>query len=123
MGAWIQVAVGGAIGATLRFGVQAVALRLFGPGFPVGTMTVNVIGSVLIGLLAAQVLGRPELIRIQPLLMTGILGGFTTFSTFSLDTLSIVQRGETGKALAYVTASLMLSLLGVVLGFALGRSA
>jgi CrcB protein len=119
---WVQVAAGGAIGATLRFAAQGAALRLLGSSFPLGTLAVNVTGSLLMGLLAALLLARPEMARLQPLLMTGILGGFTTFSAFSLDTLALVQRGETGKALAYVIASVALSLLGVLGGYALGRS-
>lgn len=122
MAIWLQVAVGGALGATLRFAVQGYCLRLFGPGFPVGTLTVNVVGSLLMGLIAALLLARPEAARLQPLLLTGILGGFTTFSAFSLDTLALVQRGETSKALAYILASVLLPLLGVLGGYALGRS-
>lgn len=122
MATWIQVAAGGALGAALRFAAQGAALRTFGAGFPLGTLAVNVLGSLLMGLLAALLLARPEMARLQPLLMTGVLGGFTTFSAFSLDTLALVQRGEAGKALAYVMASVTLSLLGVLGGYALGRS-
>ena len=122
LGVWIQVAVGGAIGACLRLAATGAALRLFGPGFPVGTLAVNVVGSLIMGLAAGLLLARPEAARWQPLLMTGILGGFTTFSAFSLDTLALVQRGEGGKAMIYVAASVVLSLLAVWGGYALGQS-
>ena len=121
IGVWVQVAAGGAIGASLRFAAQGAALRLFGTGFPLGTLAVNVVGSAAMGALAALMLARPDLARLQPLLLTGVLGGFTTFSAFSLDTLVLVQRGEAGKALAYATASVALSLLAVLAGFALAR--
>ena len=122
LGVWIQVAVGGAIGACLRLAATGTALRLFGAGFPVGTLAVNVVGSLAMGLVAALLLDRPEAARLQPVLMTGILGGFTTFSAFSLDTLALVQRGEGGKAMIYVAASVLLSLLAVLGGYALGQS-
>jgi CrcB protein len=121
-GVWIQVAVGGAMGAVLRLAAQGTALRLFGPGFPAGTLAVNVAGSAAMGLAAALLLARPELDRLQPFVMTGLLGGFTTFSAFSLDILRLAERGEAGKAVVYAAASVGLSLLGVLGGYALGRS-
>lgn len=117
----LQVALGGAIGAMGRYLTGVAALRLMGPGFPWGTMTVNVLGSFIMGLLVVTLahLGGN---RFAPFLMTGILGGFTTFSTFSLDTLTLWQRGDLLAVTAYVGGSLVLSLTAIVAGVALARS-
>ena len=88
----LQVALGGALGASARYLVGLGTLRLIGPGFPWGTLTVNVVGSFAMGLLVvvlAEVWGN----RFAPLLMTGLLGGFTTFSAFSLDAVALFERG------------------------------
>jgi CrcB protein len=122
MGTILQVAIGGALGATLRFGINAATLRVFGAAFPVGTLGVNVLGSALMGLGVALLLEKAMAPRLAPLLMTGLLGGFTTFSAFSLDTVALVERGEPWRALLYVSLSLSLSLLALVAGLALGRS-
>ncbi|MFI0394677.1 fluoride efflux transporter CrcB [Paracoccus jiaweipingae] len=115
--AYLQVALGGAIGATARFAVY----RLIGlTGFPLATVVVNVLGSFVMGLLVAVLAARGGN-ALAPLLMTGILGGFTTFSTFSLDALSLWQRGDHGAAMVYVCVSVMLSLAAVVAGLSLGR--
>lgn len=117
----IQVALGGALGASARYLTGIAALRLMGPGFPWGTLTVNILGSFVMGLLVVTLahLGGN---RLAPFLMTGILGGFTTFSTFSLDTLTLWQRGDILAATAYVGGSLVLSLTAIVAGVALARS-
>ena len=115
-----QVALGGALGASARYGVHLGALRLFGPTFPWATLAVNVLGSFLMGLLVAA-LGRDS--AWAPLLMTGVLGGFTTFSAFSLDTMALWQKGQGGMAAVYVGASVLLSLAGLVAGLSMGRVA
>lgn len=115
-----QVALGGAIGAVGRYLVQAAALRAFGPALPLGTLAVNVAGSFLIGVLFVLLADR-GLMRVAPFLMAGILGGFTTFSTFALDTLLLWERGQHGLAMAYVGGSVGLSLAAVAAGAALAR--
>ena len=105
----IFVALGGAVGASLRYLVGlAVA-------FPMGTLAVNVIGSFAIGLLWAG-FAEKEIPYLMSLLMTGVLGGFTTFSAFSLDTLRLMQDGRIGAAGVYVLASVVLSLIACFVG-------
>ena len=116
---FLQVALGGAIGASARYGVNILAGRIV-HGFPLGTLTVNILGCLAMGLLAAFLALRGGQ-HLAPLLLTGVLGGFTTFSAFSLDTLTLWERGATGTALAYVAASVLLSLAAVTAGLALGR--
>jgi CrcB protein len=117
----VQVALGGAMGASLRYLTNVGTRRAFGD-FPWGTIVVNVVGSFLMGVLVvvlAQKFGN----RFAPFLMTGLLGGFTTFSAFSLDALSLFERGQTGAALGYVLGSVLLSLAAIVGGLALARGA
>ncbi|WP_037498353.1 fluoride efflux transporter CrcB [Sphingomonas jaspsi] len=118
---WLLVFLGGGLGASLRHGVNRATLAWFGPGFPVGTIGVNVIGSFLIGLcaglFAAHGTGQPA----RLFLVTGVLGGFTTFSAFSLDALTLWQRGETMTAACYVLGSVALSLVAISLGLMLSR--
>ena len=115
--------LGGALGAGLRYLVGSAAFRYFGPAFPWGTVIVNVAGSlamgILIGLLARRS-GTPNEIRI--FLATGLLGGFTTFSAFSLDAISLWERGETTLAAGYVLGSVVLSLAALFAGLLLMRS-
>lgn len=106
------VALGGAIGSVLRY------LMVAAVGSPFGTLAVNALGSFAIGILFAG-LGARE--GWQLFLMTGMLGGFTTFSAFSLDTLKLVQSGQTVQAAAYVLASVSLSLIAVALGATLAK--
>ena len=119
MNPFLQVALGGAAGATARYAVYR-AIPWHGPGFPVATGVVNVAGSLLMGLLAAFMAHRWNS-HYAPLLLTGVLGGFTTFSAFSLDAFTLYERGQTGAALTYVVASVVLSLTALVAGLALGR--
>jgi fluoride exporter len=109
-----QVAVGGALGSVLRY------LAVSSVGAPLGTLVVNVLGSLVMGALFVVLLGRTQL---SPLLMTGVLGGFTTFSAFSLDALRLYQAGQPGQAALYVAGSVLLSLAAVALGAALTRGA
>lgn len=117
----LQVALGGALGASGRYLTGIAAIRLMGPGFPWGTLAVNVIGSFVMGVIVVA-LAHFSANRLGPLLMTGLLGGFTTFSAFSLDALTLWERGEHGLAVAYILASVILSLVAIVAGLALARS-
>lgn len=118
---WLLVFVGGGLGSIARLAVARASLALLGPGFPWGTLAVNVAGSLAIGLavglLNATAAGLPARI----FLVTGFLGGFTTFSAFSIDALALWQRGDMWAALTYVAVTLVLSLLAVAGGFQLAR--
>lgn len=117
-----QVALGGAVGAAARYLTQAGALRLFGPALPWGTFAANLAGSFLIGFLAYWLAGR-DMARLSPLLVAGVLGGYTTFSTFALDALVLWQRGMQGAALVYVAGSVLLALAAALAGMGLARAA
>ncbi|HRF10358.1 MAG TPA: fluoride efflux transporter CrcB [Xanthobacteraceae bacterium] len=125
MYALFLVVLGGSIGAGLRHGVNLAAEHYLGANFPWGTLAVNVAGSFLIGILAAWFAFRGERASAQSLrlfLTTGILGGFTTFSAFSLDFEQLFQRGDTMLAAGYVVASVAVSLLAIFAGLRLVRS-
>ncbi|WP_406736106.1 fluoride efflux transporter CrcB [Thioclava sp. GXIMD4215] len=112
----VQVALGGAIGASGRYLSGVAILRLIGPQqIPLGVIFVNIVGSFLMGALITF-LGQKELTHWNAFLATGILGGFTTFSSFSLETWTLIERGETGLAGVYVAISLIASLLGLIFG-------
>ena len=116
----VQVALGGALGATSRYLTGLATLRLIGSGFPWGTLAVNVVGSFLMGMIVvvlAQTIGN----RYAPFLVTGFLGGFTTFSAFSLDAVSLYERGAAGLAASYVLSSVILSLAALVAGLWVAR--
>lgn len=119
----LLVAAGGALGSVLRYLVGLWTLRSFGPSFPWGTLTVNITGSFLIGVFAemiARKFGASAEIRV--FLITGILGGYTTFSAFSLDAITLFERGEPVTALIYVASSVLLSAVAVFAGLALMRT-
>ena len=119
---WLWVALGGAFGAAARYGVGLLAVRAWGSSLPLGTVLVNLAGSFLIGLAVPLVLTRPgasEALRLA--LAVGFLGAFTTFSTFSLDTLALLETGRTGWALANALGSVVLGLGCVALGVWVGR--
>lgn len=116
---FLFIALGGAIGATMRHGVGIAMLRASGAGFPWATVTVNVVGSFAMGILVVVIAGRGGVL--VPFLITGLLGGFTTFSAFSADTLGLVERGQLGQAAGYVFLTVALSLGAIVAGFALGK--
>lgn len=111
----IAVAIGGAIGALARYGVSHAAFKIMGAGFPYGTLCVNVLGSVIMGLLIGVFahFWQPSP-HLKLMIVTGFLGAFTTFSTFSLDVISLYERGEFLSAAAYVAASLVLSVGGLL---------
>ncbi|PHQ97805.1 MAG: fluoride efflux transporter CrcB [Marinosulfonomonas sp.] len=110
----LQVALGGAIGASIRFLIASVV------AFPFGTLAINVIGSFLMGIVFVA-LAEKGLTRWLPFLMAGVLGGFTTFSAFSLDTLKLYEAGRIGAAGGYVLASVALSLLALFVAVAIMR--
>lgn len=116
------IALGGMLGASGRHGVNVLCARMFGHGFPVGTLAVNILGSFLMGVLVGYGLHHDGLSQNAKLfLMVGCLGSFTTFSAFSLDVVTMFQRGDTAQALIYVLASVFLSVLGLVLGLSLSK--
>lgn len=117
----LQVALGGALGSVARYLLGAGFLRVLGPGFPWATFAINIAGSFLMGV-AVVVLGHFSANRLAPFLMTGVLGGFTTFSAFSLDAAVLWQRGEGLPAAGYVLGSVALALAGLSAGMALTRS-
>ena len=118
----IAIAVAGAIGALLRFWMSSWVYGLFGRDFPYGTLAVNVIGCLAMGisfvLLVERLGSAPEW---RALVMIGFLGAFTTFSTFSLETLQLLEGGEIGRALTNVAASLILCLGATWIGILAGR--
>ena len=120
--AFLLIFLGGGIGSMLRHVVNQTGMALFGPSFPWGTLLVNIVGSLAMGLLAGWSDFRSEggqLIRL--FLATGILGGFTTFSAFSLDVALLWQRGQTGAAVLYVLGSVTVAIIGVFTGLAIMR--
>ena len=118
----LQVALGGAIGATLRWTLGLWLLRLTGPGFPVAVLTANVIGSFAMGVFVVWA-ERKGLTHLAPFVMTGLLGGFTTFSAFSLETVTLWERGHEVQAALYVALSVGLSSGGLILGLIVAREA
>lgn len=120
----LQVAIGGALGASLRYLSGQSILRAFGSGFPYGTMFVNVVGSFLMGLLAFYLMERMDgsFAKYAPFLMTGVLGGFTTFSAFSLDALYLIERGRFAAAGLYMGGSVVLAIAALFAGIVLARS-
>ena len=113
------VAVGAAIGAVLRWGAGLVFNGLWA-GFPLGTLLVNALGGLLIGVAMVWFARSPhEVMRL--LLVTGLLGGFTTFSAFSAESLGLIQRGDIGLALLHSAAHLLGALACTALGYALAR--
>ena len=121
---YLIVFLGAGIGGALRHGVNVGAARLFGYDFPFGTFIVNVVGSFVMGLFAgyfAYRAGVPQHVRL--FLTTGVLGGFTTFSSFSLDAALLIERHSFGMAAGYVIGSVAAGLAGLFLGLAVFRSA
>lgn len=120
---FLLASAGGAIGAGARHLVNITAARLLGTSFPWATLTVNVVGSFLMGYLIEYLIlrlsGSPEM---RTFLATGILGGFTTFSAFSLDVAQLIERKQAGLAAVYVAGSVGISVLMLYAGMALARS-
>ena len=120
--AYLLVFLGGGLGAALRHGVNVHAGRWLGAAFPYSTLFVNVTGSLAMGALAAWFAFKGEATQSWRLLLTtGVLGGYTTFSAFSLDAALLYERGEIGLAALYVVASVVLSIAGLFAGLYIVR--
>ncbi len=117
------VAAGGAIGASLRWLIVRWSGHVLGLAFPYGTLIVNVLGSLVMGVAAVAMMERfpGSWGRLSPFVMTGVLGGFTTFSAFSLDALFLIERGRNLAAASYIGGSVALSIAGLWAGLALAR--
>ena len=120
---FILVAVGGATGAMARYALGVQALRLWGPGWPFGTFIANLSGGLLMGVLAGYLAhrGGADQERLRVLLGVGVLGGFTTFSAFSLETALMIERRTYGQAFTYAVASVLLSVSALFVGLLLAR--
>jgi CrcB protein len=119
---YLIVFLGAGIGGALRHGVNVLAVRLFGYGFPFGTLIVNVAGSFVMGVFAGYFAFRPGIVQhVRLFLTTGILGGFTTFSAFSLDTALLVERHAYIMAAGYAVGSVAASVSALFFGLALFR--
>ena len=120
---FLIVFLGGGVGAALRHGVNVLSARLLGTAFPYATMFENVTGSLVMGLLAGYFAFKGDASQSWRLfLTTGILGGYTTFSAFSLDAVLLYERGAMGMATFYVLGSVLLSIAGLMAGLALARN-
>jgi len=119
MTSFLMVALGGAFGASARFGLGLLLLR---DGFPVAIILANVIGSFLMGIFVVWSFQK-GMSHLNPLVMTGLLGGFTTFSAFSLEAYTLFERGQVSAAATYVLISVLASLLALAAGVALARGA
>jgi CrcB protein len=118
----ILVVVGGGIGAGIRHLTNLGALRVVGPNFPWGTMVINIVGSFVMGLFIAALVRRGGSNELRLFVATGILGGFTTFSAFSLDFATLWERGASLPALGYALASVVGAIIALFLGLWLART-
>jgi CrcB protein len=120
---YLIVFLGGGIGAAMRHGINIAAARALGIAFPYGTLLINITGSFIMGVVAAYFAFKGDTSQHWRLfLTTGILGGYTTFSAFSLDAALLYERGEIGMAALYVIASVAISVAGLFAGLALVRN-
>ena len=118
----LLVFVGGGLGSSVRYLIGKASVAVLGPEFPYGTLAINVVGSFVMGLVAGWFAMRVQASQEWKLfLTTGIIGGFTTYSTFSLETALLWERGATGLAFLYVSGTLLLGLVGIFGGLALIR--
>jgi fluoride exporter len=119
---YVLVFIGGGLGSTLRYIVNIVSPRFLGTDFPYHTFIINITGSIVMGLVAGYLAFKGDAAQSWRLfLMTGILGGYTTFSAYSLDAALLYERGEIGLALFYVIGSVVFSIAGLFAGLALVR--
>ncbi len=119
---WLWLFIGGGVGACARFAVAEAVLLGAGAGFPWGTLAVNWLGCLLIGAIVSAAGAHPVSTHLRLFLVTGVLGGFTTFSAFGLETHELLAEGRAGAAFGYAGASLVGGLAAVGLGAALGRA-
>ena len=119
----VYIAAGGATGALMRYWMSNGVYALLGRGFPYGTLTVNVTGSLLMGFIYVFMIERMDVsVEWRAGLMIGLLGAFTTFSTFSIETLNLLESGEQLKAAMNILLSVTLCILGCWLGMVVGRN-
>lgn len=119
---YLLVFLGGGLGSTLRYAINILCARTLGTAFPYSTFMINITGSLVMGLIAGYLAFKGDASQNWRLfLMTGILGGYTTFSAFSLDTAVLYERGALGLAALYVLGSVILSIVGVFAGLAIVR--
>ena len=117
-----SVAIGGAVGSVARYLLSGVIQRSSGTTFPVWTLVINFTGSILLGFLMRYLIdGAPASAETRALLTAGFCGGYTTFSTFSYETASLIEQGDWGRSALYVSLSVGLSLLGTFAGMGLAR--
>lgn len=122
MATYLAIAVGGTLGCWARYALTILIQGLAGRSFPTATLSINVLGSFLMGFLFTVTLERVMMSSsLRAGILTGALGGFTTFSTFSMETLLLLQQGETSKAVLYAVGSVCLGLLAAFIGFYLAR--
>jgi CrcB protein len=120
---WAAIAGGGAIGAMLRHGVSVASLRLLGPNFPWGTLTVNIVGCFAMGAIIVWLAARePNPNALRAFLTVGLLGAFTTFSAFALDAVTLYREKAIVAAAGYLAASVVLSVGGLLAGMAAARA-
>lgn len=123
MNGFLLVGAGGALGAMARYGIASLFGRLWPMSFPLATLLINITGSIamgiFVGLLAKLLPANQEPLRL--FVAIGILGGFTTFSSFSLDTITLIERGDVIPAIAYVALSVVVCLIGLYLGLLITR--
>ena len=123
MWTYVAVAVGGAIGCCARLGVTQAVHAIYGRGFPLATLIINVLGCLLVGFLFFVTLER---LNVSPVMRTAIitggLGGFTTFSTFAMESLLLIENGETSRAVLYLALSVVLGLTAAFMGAYIARS-
>ena len=118
----VSIAIGGALGTLLRFWMSSGIHSFLGRGFPYGTLVVNVSGSFVMGFLYVFILEKMEInTEWQAALMIGLLGAFTTFSTFSIETMNLIEAGDISKAGLNIILSVSLCLIGCWMGMVLGR--
>lgn len=120
---WIAIGAGGALGAVSRHALVLWTSPTLGEGFPVGHFAVNVLGSVSIGVLYAVLARHADLQLVRLFIITGFLGAFTTYSAFSLDALSLIERGQIAVASAYVIGTVVVCIAGCAAGALVGRFA
>ena len=119
----IVVFLGGGIGAVLRYSTILASNRLLGNAFPFGTLIVNVLGSLIMGVIAAFLVAKALQSEAWRLFLTvGLLGGFTTFSAFSYDFFALMERKEILHAMQYMAGSIIISILALMLGYSLGKA-
>jgi len=120
---WWYVALGSAVGGVTRFAFAAFVQQRVGPNFPAGTLLVNITGSFLLGFLLRYALGTDAISpEVRALLTTGFCGGYTTFSTFTYDTMLLLEEGQSTRAGVYVLLSVLFSLAGTWLGILAARA-